>query len=127
MDAKEIKRLPDPRKDVRAEVREVLRDVKGKPHVLLRLKLTGWYFPHRAAEPFVVVGDVVSKKVIIDRDALTANAYFDKPVPRADRISFGYGKTIAWDFDVTIEPQRGPRLERQKLPGGVVDPFRHLS
>ena len=123
MDAKEIKRLPDPRKDVRAEVREVLRDVKGKPHVLLRLKLTGWHFPHRAPEPFVVVGDVLSKKVIIDRDELTANAYFDKPLPRADRISFGYGKTIAWDFDVAIEPHRVPRLERSKLPRGVVDPF----
>jgi hypothetical protein len=123
MDAREIKRLPDPRKNVRAEVREVVQDVFGKPHVFIRMKLTGWHFPHRSLEPFVVVGDVVSKQVIIDPDALAANAYFDKPLPRADRISFGYGNIISWDFDVPIDPQRLPRLVRERLPRGVVDPF----
>ena len=55
MDAKELIRLPDPRKNVRVEVREVVREIFGKPHLLLRMRLTGWYFPHRAPVPFVVV------------------------------------------------------------------------
>ncbi|HEY2322766.1 MAG TPA: hypothetical protein VGJ82_07870 [Thermoanaerobaculia bacterium] len=121
MDAKEIKRLPDPRRLVRADFREVIQEISGKPHLYIRLKLTGWHFPHRAREPFVVIGNVVSKRVIIDRDELVANAYFDKPIPAAERVSFGYGDTIAWDFDVPVEPRRIIALDRAKLPRGVID------
>jgi hypothetical protein len=123
MDAKELIRLPDPRNAVRAELREVVRDRFGRPHVFLRIRLTGWHFPHRAPKPFVVIGDVVSHHVVIDRDGLGANAYFDRPLPRADRITFGYGRTIAWDFNLPIDPQRIPRLERPRLPNEAVDPF----
>jgi len=125
MKARELIRLPDPREKVRAELREVVRDVFGKPHVFFRLRLTGWSFPHRGLEPFMAVGDVVSRTVILDRDGLGANGYFDEPLPRADRVSFGYGNIINWDFDLKIDPQRVPRLDRFKLPREVVDPFGH--
>ena len=121
MNAKELIRLPDPRKNVRVEVREVVRDVFNKPHVFIRVRLTGWYFPGRAPEPFVVIGDVVSRVVIIDPDGLGANAYFDRPLPRADRVSFGYGKIINWDFDLLVDPEKIHRLDRVKLPKGVID------
>src|SRR2546421_7383834 len=102
MDAKDLIRLPDPRKNVRIETSEVVRDVFDKPHVFIRVRLTGWHFPHRALEPFLVIGKVVSRTVIIDRDGLVADAYFDKPLPAAKRISFGYGNVIHWDFDISI-------------------------
>jgi hypothetical protein len=121
MDAKEITRLPDPRRLVRANFREVIQDIAGKPHLHIRLRLTGWHFAHRAREPFVVIGNVVSKRVVIDRDELGANAYFDKPIPAAERISFGYGKTIAWDFDLRVDPHHILTLDRAKLPRGVID------
>lgn len=45
MNAKELIRLPDPRADVQIEMREVVQDFRGKPHILIRVQLTGWYFP----------------------------------------------------------------------------------
>ncbi len=124
MDAKELVRLPDPREKVRIEMHEVVRDVSGKPHVFIRVRLTGWHFPHRGLEPFLVIGDVVSRRVIIDRDELAANAYFDRPLPAAKRASFGYGNIIEVDFDLPIEPERIALLDRARLPRETIDPFR---
>lgn len=124
--AKELIRLPDPRKDVRVGVREVVRDVFGKPHVFIRVRLTGWRFPGRAPEPFMLIGDVVSRKVIIDQNGLGANGYFDKPLPRVDRVSFGYGKVIRWDFDLPIGPNDVIRLDRARLHKEIVDPFHEV-
>lgn len=124
MKANELIRLPDPKRDVRAEVREVVKDVEGHPRVFNRIKLSGWHFPERAPEPFMVVGEVVSRRVEISPDGQTARAYFDEPLPRAERVSFGYGKVISWDFDFQIDPREIPRLDRLRLPKGVIDPFR---
>lgn len=124
MEAKELIRLPDPRQKVRIEMHEVVRDIDGKPHVFIRVRLTGWHFPHRAPEPFLLIGDVVSRRVIIDRDESGANAYFDRPLPAAKRASFGYGNIIHVDFDLLVEPGHIARLERARLPAGIVDPFR---
>jgi hypothetical protein len=123
MNIESLIRLPDPRKDVRIEAREVVRDVFDKPHLFIRVQLTGWHFPHRAPEPFLVVGDAISRRVIIDRDGLVAHAYFDRPLPATQRVSFGYGIVIHWDFEVPIDPERIRRLERTRLPKGTVDPF----
>jgi hypothetical protein len=123
MKADELIRLPDPHRDVRVEVREIVRDVFEKPHVFVRVKLTGWFFPGRALEPFAVVGDVVSRFVVLGPDSTSASAYFDRPLPRARRVSFGYGNIILWDFDVEIDVERIDRLDRKRLPRGVVDPF----
>lgn len=123
MNVQDLIRLPDPRRDVRISVREVVRDLSGKPHLLVRVRLTGWGFQHRALEPFVVVGDVVSRMVRIDRDGLAANAYFDQPLPPARRVSFGYGNVIHWDFDLPVDPDRVERLDRRRIPPGTSDPF----
>ena len=121
--ASELIRLPDPRKDVRVEVREVVRDVHGKPHIFIRVRLTGWRFAGRAPEAFMLIGDVVSRKVIIDPNGLGANGYFDKPLPEANQVSFGYGKVIQWDFDLEISPTKIKRLDRARLAREIVDPF----
>jgi hypothetical protein len=124
MNANELIRLPDPKKNVRAEVAEVLKDVKGRPHVFARIKLTGWDFPQRALEPFMLVGKLVSQHVEIAPDGQTAQGYFAAPLPTARRLSFGYGKVIQWDFDLAIEPERMLRLDRSRLPKETIDPFR---
>jgi hypothetical protein len=123
MEADELIRLPDPHRNVRVEVREVVRDVFEKPHVFVRVKLTGWFFPGRALEPFAVVGDVVSRFVRIGPDSTSASAYFDRPLPHARRVSFGYGNIILWDFDLEIDERKLHRLDRKRLPRGIVDPF----
>lgn len=123
MKANELTRLPDPKVNVRAEVREVVKDVHGRPHIFARISLTGWHFPHRAQEPFMAVGKVVSQRVLISRDGLSAQGYFDQRLPKATTLSFGYGNIIHWDFDVAVDPERIPRLDRLRLPPEVVDPF----
>lgn len=123
MKANEIIRLPDPRKQVRVEVREVVHEVFNRPHILIRVRLTGWHFPGRAPEPFVLIGKVVSRAVIIDRDGFGANAYFDEPLPAAERVSFGYGNIISWDFELPIDPETIPKLDRNKAPRNAIDPF----
>ena len=124
MNARELIRLPDPQENVHIEVREVVRDVFEKPHLFIRVRLTGWYFPHRALEPFMVIGNVVSRMVLIDRDGLVADAYFDRFLPAAETISFGYGNIIHWDFKVPIQPKAITRLDRSQLPEGTIDLFR---
>lgn len=121
MKVNELTRLPDPRVNVRAEIEEVVRDVDGRPHLFVRIKLKGWYFPHRAQEPFMVVGNVVSQRVIISRDGLSAQGYFNERLPAAKTLSFGYGNVIQWDFNLVIDPGKIARLDRLRLPPGVID------
>jgi hypothetical protein len=121
MNINDIVRLPDPRKDVKVQLREVVRDIGKKPHILIRVRLTGWHFPQRAPEPFLVIGKTVSKFVILDEEGTTADAYFDVRPPAAKRVSFGYGNIIAWDFEVPIAPAKIETVDRARLPKGVVD------
>jgi hypothetical protein len=121
MNINEIIRLPDPRNEVKVEIREVVRDVKEKPHVFIRIRLIGWHFPERAPEPFLVIGKIVSKFVLIDHGGTTADAYFDVRPPAAKLVSFGYGKIITWDFEVMVDPAGIVSLDRARLPKGFVD------
>lgn len=121
MDVKQIVRLPDPRHDVRAELREVVREVDEQPHVFIRVRLSGWHFPERAPEPFVLIGNVVSRFVVIGPGGETADAYFDVLPPTARVMSFGYGRTVSWDFPVGVSARRLARLDRARLPAGVVE------
>lgn len=124
MNAKELVRLPDPRADVQIEMREVVKDFRGKPHLFIRVRLTRWHFPHRAPEPFAAIGDLVSHHVVISRDGLQADAYFDAALPAAPVLSFGYGKVITWDFPLPPQRVTIPPLDRARLPEGTVDPFK---
>ena len=121
MKFEEIIRIAEPKSNLKMEVREVLRDVNQQPHVFIRVRLTGWHFPERALEPFVVIGKAVSKFVLIAPDRQTADAYFDVPVPAQSGISFGYGKAIRWDFNLNVDPKQIIRLDRKRLPKGAVD------
>lgn len=124
MDAKELVRLPDPRADVQIEMREVVKDFRDRRHLFIRVRLTGWHFPHRAPEPFAVIGDTVSHHVVISRDGLQADAYFNSALPAAPVLSFGYGKVITWDFPLPKRRKKIAPLDRAKLPDGTVDPFK---
>ena len=123
MRSTDIIRLPDPRSTVRATVDEVVRDIKGVPHIWIRVKLTGWYFPALAARPFLLVGDVLSSFVVVAADRRSASGYFAKLLPSVQAVSFGYGRFVKWDFDVDVDPPR-VWLDRARLAKNVIDPFR---
>jgi hypothetical protein len=121
MKFEEIIRLPEQKRSVTAEISEVVRDVAQQPHIFVRVRLRGWHFPERAPEPFLVIGKAVSKFVLIAQDRETADAYFDAVPPAAQGVSFGYGKTISWDFDLAVDPKKIIRLDRARLPRGHID------
>lgn len=116
LEAKDIVRLPDPRQQVRAQLREVLHDYRGRPGRFIRVRLSGWHFPQRAPVPFMVIGDSISRFVRISPDGLTADGYFsDEPSP-AQIVEFGYGNVVSWTFPVAIDPRRIERLDRNVAP-----------
>jgi len=121
MDAKEIIRTPDPRRNAHVELREVVRDDEKRARVYARVRVSGYYFPERAEAPFVLVGDVVSKYALIEPGGLAICGYFDRNLPPAKTVTVGYGRTVFVDFDLEVDPREMPRLERGKLPDGVID------
>lgn len=119
---------PNPPKEltVTVEAREVVRDLFEVPHLLVRLTITGPYFPHRAEEPFVAVGRVRSKFVNISEDGLRADAYFDKPLPKAGRVVFGHRDTIELIVPGRLQAADVVRLDHKRLlramPDITIDP-----
>jgi hypothetical protein len=121
MNIKELVRLPDARKQIQGEVTEVVQEWEGKPQVFWRLRLSNWRFVPHAQIPFVLVGRVFSHHVRVEPDLMAANAYFDRPLPAATRVTFGWGRTVEWDFPLSINPRKVTRLDRKKLPKGFID------
>lgn len=111
--------------DLHWTLKEVVRDFDEIPHLLLRLTLTGGYFPQRAQEPYVKVGEVASRLVLLSEDGLEARAYFDRPIPEGAEIIFGYGNQIVYVFpgrssDSDILRLVRARLSaRTKIPAGM--------
>lgn len=98
------------------EARQVLRDLNKEPHVLLRIKLTGTYFPQRALEPFVIVGKVRSRFVEIADDGLSACAYFDEQLKHGGRIEFGYGRKILLRLPGAFDVETVKTLDLERIP-----------
>lgn len=81
--------LEDPR--LQWEARQVLRERGGEPHLFLRLRLKGGYFPRRGVAPFVQIGGLRSAFVEIAADEESLCAYFDRPPGDNGVVEFGYG------------------------------------
>lgn len=101
------------------EAREAVLDVAGRPHLFLRIKLTGTEFPVRALIPQVWVGDVYARTVLIDKDRRTVRAYFERPLPRRGELYFGHNGHPELDFGV-YEPKLRGLLDRKLLADDVV-------
>lgn len=121
MNASEIIRLPDPRENVHLDAREVVRDVAGTPTIFVRVRVTGWHFPHRAPEPFMLIGNVVSRFVIISSDGHIADAFFDTAIADAPGVSVGYGHVVEWDFNIPVHVADLRVLDRARVPPGTID------
>lgn len=103
------------------EARQALRDFKGKPHLFLRLRLTGAQFPHRALEPFVQIGRTRSVFVEIAADELSARAYFDQLPPGDTIVEFGYEDEALLRFPRRFVRSDATRLDRRRLPRGTAN------
>lgn len=99
--------------------REVLRDIDSTPHLLVRITLVGPTFPQRALEPIVNVGDVQARTVEVSEDGLTANAYFDRPLPPRGVIEFGFEDGVLYRFPRDFNRGALVQLDRERLPRDV--------
>ena len=96
------------------EAREVLREVKQQPHLLLRFDVRGGHFPHRALAPFARVdrdGEPVEAHLVeVDDDEKGLRAYFATDVPLGGKLTVGYGSEPS-----AVIPLAGLGLEPQRL------------
>ncbi len=116
---RDLIKYPIEHERLRWEAKYVVKDLWGKPHLLLRLKLTGTRFQERALEPLVTVGDARSLFVEISKDGLAAYAYFDKPVPSRAVIEFGYGYGPLLRFKGDVTSKAIGILDPKLLPKGT--------
>lgn len=111
------------------EARQVLRDLHQEPHLLIRVKLTGTFFPQRAEEPFVRVGEVRSRFVEIAEDGQSISAYFDEPVPPRGFVEFGYGDEVLLRVPRRFSLDAVRMLDPKRLPANTrfLDRFFHAD
>jgi hypothetical protein len=112
-------KFPLQHESLKWEAREALLDVHGRPHLFLRIKLTGTRFPLIAQIPRVWVGQVFARLVTIDDDRRTARAYFDQPLPAEGDLYFGHVGKAELHFG-RFELRRAVMLDRARLPKDVV-------
>lgn len=105
---------------------EVIKELDDRPHLLVRIEITGPYFPHRAPEPFVrilsgerVVAESWFAKVSEDNRKLLG--YFPTDVPEGEIIEFGYGNEVMGRIPAAFETSIVQRLERERLPKEAVE------
>lgn len=106
--------------------RQVVRDIDGEPHLMLRVSLRGTRFEHRALGPFVRAGELETRMVKIADDGLTAHAYFDRPIRSDATIEFGYEDTAYLRFPGRYAGRLVRSLDFERIPKGTrfVERFR---
>ena len=87
------------------EVTEVINDL---PHQLVRVTITGDYFPHRAKEPFVRILRSNDQYELcwfanVSEDQRSIHAYFLKGTKMSNLVDFGYGNEICGQINVKVE------------------------
>jgi hypothetical protein len=100
------------------QAREVVRDLDGELHLLVRLQLSRVQLGHRELPPFMLVGGLPARLVFIDGNGRRAVGYFEQDPPDHGDIVFGYGTDVA---SILGEYRANDlvRLERDRLPEGV--------
>ena len=105
--------------------KEVVKVLNDRPHLLVRMKISGGYFPHRAPHPFIHlrVGEreyFTDYFTEISDDNQSLIGYLPVDFPEKGVIEFGYGNeiwgTIAGEFSRdSITP-----LDRRRLPQDIL-------
>jgi len=105
---------------------EVLKQIDERPHLVVRILISGSHFPHRAALPFVRIV-TETKQVVNNWFAEVADdnrglvGYFPTDLPKEGIIEFGYGGKLLGRVRVGFESKIVKRLERTRLPKEMVE------
>jgi hypothetical protein len=108
----------------RWEAKEVVRDLSGRPHLFVRLTLSGFRLDERALEPIVRVGGRVARFTRSGFPEPVLHAYFDETLPEGEPIDFGFEDAgILHRFPARFTEMEVTRLDRGRLPKNVVIPY----
>lgn len=111
--------------EYKVKANEVIRILDNRPHLLVRMEISGEYFPHRAAHPFVHIKKGSSAYVHeyfaeISPDNQAIVGYMPVDLPEEGIIEFGYGDEIWGSITKQITSTTIARLNPKKLPEKIV-------
>lgn len=111
--------------EYKAQAREVIKVLNDRPHLVVRVEVSGENFPHRAPHPFMRLRtdddnflDDLFTEVAPDNSALIG--YLPVTIPDGGVIEFGYGAEIWGTVSLGHTTRPMTRLERKRLPKDVV-------
>jgi|SRR5215217_5680183 len=106
------------------QAREGIKEIDERPHLLVGIEISGTYFPHRAAEPFVkIVSEpqaIASWFAEVSDDNHRLVGYFPTDLPQQGMLEFGYGSQLLGRLPEEFESRAVNRLDRERLPEDVV-------
>jgi len=97
------------------QAREVIREIDDRPHLLVRITISGGFFQHRALEPFIRI--VSGRKIVeswfaeITEDNSALSGYFPTDLP-----GNGYGNQVLGRMNLKFIDKSVERLDSEKLP-----------
>ena len=109
------------------EGRQILRDVAGHPHLLLRLRLVWGFFPRREGIPFVRIGRTRATRVEIAEDEESVRAYFDRLPADGAAIEFGFGRLVRYQLRRRFRREEVSELDRRLIPAGTANLDRFVA
>lgn len=123
---KNIDFIYKPTPKIKLSGKEVIKIINDKPHLLLRLELSGDYFPHLDRPPFVRI--MYSRKnnfelcwfANVSDDNRSIYAYFPIDCKMASRIEYGYGNEVIGKVTEKIAEDRFEKLNNKKLEKSTV-------
>ncbi|HII81638.1 MAG TPA: hypothetical protein HA261_14910 [Methanosarcina sp.] len=116
-----MRKLPE----YKVQAREVVRVLDNQPHLLVRMEISGEYFPHRAPHPFVMI-KVNEKEYFKDLftevspDNQKLLGYLPINIPSKGVIVFGYGDEIWGAVPGEFDKESVTRLDKKRLPKEIV-------
>jgi len=118
--------FPDNLQELSLRAQEVVKEIDDRPHLLVRIEISGAYFPHRALEPFVKIVTSRGKAETswfadVSDDNRRLAGYFPTDLPRQGTVEFGYGSAVLGRLRVKFESKAVTRLDRERLPEDVIE------
>lgn len=116
-----IRKLPE----YKAEAREVVKMLNDRPHLMVRVEVSGEHFPHRDAPPFILIrtGRDRSFKDLfteVSPDNQKLQGYLPVDIPEGGVIEFGYGDEIWGAVPVEFRAESVERLDKERLSEEIV-------
>ncbi|MCK5115543.1 MAG: hypothetical protein KAR44_03020 [Candidatus Aegiribacteria sp.] len=116
-----MRKLPE----YKALASEVVRVLNDRPHLLVRIEVSGEHFPDRAPHPFVMIN--VGKEEYykdlfteVSPDNRKIIGYLPINIPSKGVIVFGYGDEIWGTVPGRFTTTSVARLERNRLPKNIM-------